>query len=68
MKYFAFIVPVFLSGCFHQTVDSSDIATAIKACGGLDKIQEIQATFSGGESVTCTNRASMWLDEKVWAR
>jgi hypothetical protein len=68
MKYFAFIIPVFLSGCFHQTVNSSDIATAIKACGGLDKIQEIQAIFTGSEVATCTNRTSVWLNEQAWAK
>ena len=42
-----------LAGCY-QRVNSVDLAKAQFICGGLDKIEYIDAIFSGDEVVKCT--------------
>ncbi len=67
MKYLILAVPFMLSGCY-QSVNINDIETAIEACGGIDKVYEVSAMFNGAESVTCTNRTAIYLNERVWAK
>lgn len=56
-----------LSGCMYQTVDQSDIQTAVKACGSLENIVHIEATAFGAEVALCTDREIQYLNSDVWA-
>lgn len=59
MKYLSILtvllVVLLLTGCFYQTVNQFDIQRASKACGGVEKIVGISATFIGDESALCKN-------------
>lgn len=69
MKTLALILlTLSLTGCFHQSVNFNDIQTAIKACGSLDNIVEIEAHATGGEYVRCSDRTYILLDERVWGK
>lgn len=63
---FVILSSVVLSGCFYQATNQSDIQTAIKACGSLETIVEIQSYFIGNEWVKCANRSDMMLNQDVW--
>jgi hypothetical protein len=56
MKKLIVIMCVALSGCMWQTVNSSDIRSAIRICGDSTKVVEISANFLGEETVLCENR------------
>lgn len=62
------IIPILalsLSGCFWQTVNSSDIETAIARCKQeYSTVVEISANFVGEESVLCSNRQKYALQGK----
>lgn len=44
-----------LNGCFYQVANNIDIKKAVKFCGGVDKIEEIEVWFGGAEYIRCTN-------------
>jgi len=48
------LVTISLSGCMYQTVNQYDIQRSITICGSLEKIVEISAHHSGGETVLCS--------------
>lgn len=50
------LIPLMLSGCLYQTVNSYDIMRASVVCNGVDDIQEITADAFGGEEVTCKSK------------
>jgi hypothetical protein len=54
------------SGCTHQTVNLSDIQTAIKACGSFENIVEIEANYLGSETALCIDRTTHFLNADVW--
>lgn len=60
------ILSMSLSGCLYQTVNKNDLDTAIKACGGLENVSEVTSSWIGNETVICTNRREIYLNEKVW--
>ena len=65
------LIPIFtvlLTGCFYQTVNKNDLDTAIKGCGGLESVSEVTSNWMGNETVVCTNRRVIYLDEKVWVQ
>lgn len=54
---------VALSGCMAQTVNSNDIETGTKICAKHNSaVVEIEAWWSGGEYVRCSNRQRFNLD------
>lgn len=67
MRLFVFVfVPFFLSGCFYQSINSNDIENGTKICENRgSKVQEIQASFSGSETVVCTDRMEYWINSKT---
>lgn len=53
MKYLSILILAFsLQGCY-QMVDQSDIHRAIKVCGTIENINEIQAHVNGQETFSC---------------
>lgn len=53
MKYLSILILAFsLQGCY-QMIDQSDIHRAIKTCGTLENINEIQAHFNAEETFSC---------------
>lgn len=53
MKYLSILILAFsLQGCY-QMIDQSDIHRAIKTCGTLENINEIQAIYVGTEKFSC---------------
>lgn len=50
------LIPLMLSGCIYQNVNSYDIMRASVVCNGVDDIQEITADSFGGENVTCKSK------------
>lgn len=53
MKLLSILILVFsLQGCY-QMIDQSDIHRAIKFCGTLENINEIQAHFDADEAFRC---------------
>lgn len=53
---------VFLSGCFYQSANNTDIEKAINFCKGSENIVEISIHASGDEAVTCKNGNRINLD------
>lgn len=64
MKKLILILSIALSGCMYQSVNFSDIDAATKACGGVQNIAELSASFDGGESVICHDRTKTYLRVK----
>ena len=52
-----------LQGCMWQTVNESDMRTAVRICGSFHDIVEISSHFSGTETVVCENRTKHLLKE-----
>lgn len=53
MKYLSILILAFsLQGCY-QMIDQSDIHRAIKVCGTIENINEIQAHFTADETFSC---------------
>lgn len=50
------LVPLMLSGCMYQTVNSYDIMRASAVCKGVEDIHEITSNFLGVEYVTCKSK------------
>ena len=63
---FVIVSTLALSGCMYQTVNLSDIQTAIKACGSFENIVEIGASFYGSETALCIDRTTHFLNADVW--
>lgn len=42
-----------LQGCVYQTIDQRDLRAAVRACGGIEHIASISASWIGDESVLC---------------
>lgn len=51
-----------LQGCFYQVASNIDIKKAIKFCGGVDKVQEIEVWVTGEEKVICSDTNKGFLD------
>ena len=68
MKYVALFFVILLQGCMWQSVNQSDIQTAIKACNGVENIVEIEAHAVGAELAMCSNREVYRLNQEVWNR
>lgn len=47
------LISVFLSGCFFQEVENTDIRKAIYLCGSYENIDNITEIFNGDGSVKC---------------
>lgn len=62
-KWGLLILAIPLSGCFYQSVNNVDIRKAIKYCGSLENIVEIQAHLDGREYAFCDNTARTSLDD-----
>lgn len=56
MKKLILILSIALSGCMWQTVNESDIRSAVRICGSFHNVVEISANFVGEETVLCENR------------
>lgn len=50
------LVPLMLSGCMYQTVNSYDIMRASAVCNGVEDVHEITSNFLGDENVTCKSK------------
>ena len=48
------LITLALSGCMYQAVNQYDIQRSITICGSLEKIVEINAHYSGVETVLCS--------------
>lgn len=60
MKYIL-LLPIFLlAGCW-QSVNQNDIETAIRICGGIEHVVQIDANFLGGESAVCSDRTEIFM-------
>lgn len=65
MKFLSILVVAFsLSGCFYQTVNQYDLKDAIKVCGSLENIAQINSGFGGDESVICNDSTKFYLHER----
>ncbi len=56
MKKLIVIMCIALSGCMWQTVNESDMRSAVRICGSFQNVVEISANFVGEETVLCENR------------
>lgn len=63
IKWSVLVLAIPLSGCFYQSVNNVDIRKAIKYCGSLENIVEIQSHAHGREWAFCDNRARSDLDD-----
>ena len=54
LNYIALTLALLLSGCY-QSVNTYDINRAVKHCGGVENIVEINLVFTGDESVLCSD-------------
>jgi hypothetical protein len=52
-----------LSGCFYQNTNKIHIQKAIKFCGSVEDIYEIQVRASGSELIKCTGFTSELTNE-----
>lgn len=59
LNYIALALALLLSGCY-QSVNKYDIDRAVKHCGGVENIVDINSHFQGTESVLCSD--SQWKD------
>lgn len=55
MKFLYILPALFLSGCFYQTANSYDIKRAIKSCGSIENIVNLEIWALGDESVRCAD-------------
>ena len=65
MKHIILVLPFFVSGCFYQSIDNTDLRKAVYTCNGVENIAYIESTALGDEIVRCTNKSDSEFLGKV---
>ena len=65
MKHIILVLPFFVSGCFYQSINNTDLRKAVYTCNGVENIAYIESTALGDEIVRCTNKSDSEFLGKV---
>lgn len=65
MKHIILVLPFFVSGCFYQSINNTDLRKAVYTCNGVENIAYIESTALWDEIVRCTNKSDSEFIGKV---
>ena len=65
MKHIILVLPFFVSGCFYQSINNTDLRKAVYTCKGVENIAYIESTALGDVIVRCANKSDSEFLGKV---